>query len=62
MKINTEYNIEQLVYLVTDPEQNQRSITAISVYPGGLVMYTLVCGTEETTHYGFEISTDKKIF
>lgn len=62
MKISTEYNLEQLVYLATDPEQNQRVVTAISIYPNNLVMYTLVCGTEESTHYGFELSTDKKIF
>lgn len=58
MKIETEYSIREKVYLVTDPDQNQRIITAISIRENG-ISYELACGSSSSWHYGFEISTDK---
>lgn len=56
MKITTKYDIQDDVYLVTDNEQLQRIITAITIQPNNLIIYSLVCGTETSEHYEFEIS------
>lgn len=56
MKITTKYNIEDSVYLVTDSEQVERIITAITIYPNNLIMYELMCGVEQSDHYEFELS------
>lgn len=56
MKIHTKYNIEDIVYLVTDTEQLERIITSITIYPNNLIMYSLNCGVETSEHYEFEIT------
>ena len=56
MKITTKYNIEDIVYLVTDSEQQERVIISISIHPNNLIMYSLMCGVEASDHYEFEIS------
>lgn len=61
MKINTKYNIEDTVYLVTDSEQLERTITAITIYPNNLIMYELMCGVEQSEHYEFEITEEPNI-
>jgi len=58
MNIKTKYNPEEIVYLVHDPEQFERMVTEINVTRNGH-RYLLVCGSEESLHYEFEI-TDKK--
>lgn len=60
MVINTKYDIGEKVYLKTDSEQKERVVTQILMTPGTLI-YTLSCGTEETTHYDMEISIEKDI-
>jgi hypothetical protein len=55
MKINTKYNIEDSVYLVTDAEQSERIIISISIHPNNLIMYSLMCGVEASDHYEFEL-------
>lgn len=54
--INFKYQLQQEVYLKTDIEQRKRLVTEIKVQPSGIV-YTLSCGTQNTDHYDFEIST-----
>lgn len=56
MKITTKYDIEDIVYLVTDHDQQERIIVSILVYPNNLIMYSLNCGIETSEHYEFEIS------
>lgn len=54
--INFKYHLGEAVYLVTDIEQRERLVTEIKVQPTG-VLYHLSCGTVDTDHYDFEIST-----
>lgn len=61
MKINTKYNIEDTVYLVTDSEQLERIITSITILPNSLLVYSLICGTETSEHYEFEITEEPNI-
>jgi len=58
MKINTNFSIEDIVYLKTDIEQLPRIVTGIIVRKNSLLYY-LTNGTTETCHYDFEISLEK---
>ena len=59
--INTEYDIGDKVYLITDVDQKVRIITAIKITPNSL-LYSLSCDTTECYHYDIEISREKTIF
>lgn len=59
MLINNEYGIEEIVYLKTDPEQKERIVYNIILFPNNSLMYSLTCGESTTSHYGFEISREK---
>ena len=61
MEINNTYNIGQTVYLITDSEQEERVVVAITVTQKKVLHYTLVCGTEESTHCDYEISDSKRV-
>jgi len=56
-----EFLIEQIVYLKTDKEQKPRLVTGIQLRPNNSVTYGLTEETNETWHYGFEISNDRDI-
>ena len=58
--LDSDHKIEDVVYLKTDIEQKERIVSAVLVRKTHLVYY-LVCGTEESSHYGFEISSNKDI-
>lgn len=58
MKINTKYDIGDIVYLKTDVEQLERIIIGITIVPNSLI-YTLMCGVEMSEHYDFEISDNE---
>jgi uncharacterized protein YebE (UPF0316 family) len=58
MKIETKYNLGDIVFLITDKDQYERIITGIIIRPFG-VTYYLSCGTEETNHYEMEFNTSK---
>lgn len=60
MTITTPYDIGQIVYLITDNEQQDRIITAITVRSGGAI-YELSCGANCSTHYDFEMASEKDI-
>jgi hypothetical protein len=60
MTIANEHDLGDIVYLRTDPDQNILVVTAIAVTPGGL-LYKLAIGTNESWHYGVEISREKDI-
>ena len=60
MVIDNKFNISEIVYLRTDVDQSPRVVCSISVYPTELV-YNLSCGTVQSGHYGFEISTEKNL-
>lgn len=60
MFIENAFNIGDTVYLKTDPEQLERTVTAIRVSPGALLYY-LSCGVSDSGHYGFEIAAQKDV-
>jgi len=58
---NIEYAFGDMVYLITDLDQEQRMVTAIYLRPGGSVSYGLSIGAGESTHYAIEISRERDI-
>lgn len=60
MVIESKYNIGDKVYLETDAEQNIRIVTGLNVRKTS-VSYNLSCGVYESTHYDFEITTEKDV-
>lgn len=53
--IEPEFNIGDIVYLKTDPDQLARIVIGIFVYPGG-IYYTTACGTNTYNAYEVELS------
>lgn len=60
MIFESEYELGQLVYLITDDEQKERMITGVKFNLNGII-YTLQKGTEESFHFEKEISAEKDI-
>lgn len=56
--IDAKYDIEQIVYLKTDPESLPRIVSCYRVYRNDVV-YELCCGATVSCHYEFEISPEK---
>lgn len=59
--VDVEFLPEEIVYLKTDSDQLPRMVTGYFVRASGNVTYYLACGTEETVHHGFEISSERDI-
>lgn len=59
--IEIEHDLEDIVYLKTDPDQLSRMVTAISIKPTGAIMYGLSCGVNDSWHYAFEISEERDV-
>ena len=55
--IENKYDIGEIVYITTDPEQSARMIIEIIVTKGD-VMYRICCGTQMSVHYEFEINSE----
>ena len=51
MKINNKYDLEQRVWLRTDPEQYERMVIAFTFSIGGVISYSVVCGSEGAQEY-----------
>lgn len=58
MTIDNKFEIEDLVFLITDTEQKIRIVTGIQINKNG-ILYRLAEGKEDSWHYDFEIATDK---
>ncbi len=56
MLIDNEFELGQIVYLITDEDNLRRVVTRISVVPGGAVCYELSCAGATSGHYGCEIA------
>jgi hypothetical protein len=56
-----EFMIQQTVYLKTDKEQKPRLVTGIQLRPFNSITYGITEGTNESWHYGFEISDERDI-
>jgi hypothetical protein len=59
MQINNKFELEEVVFLITDTDQLSRIITGFQVTKNSIV-YRLACGTTESWHYDYEIARDKK--
>ena len=59
--VNNKFNINQIVYLKTDMEQFHRIVTGITIRPNDTLVYAISCGSEESTHYEFEISEERDV-
>ena len=57
MLIDTKFKIGDIVYLQTDSDQQKRLITGINIRANSIV-YLVSCGTVESYHYDFEISSE----
>ena len=58
MIIDSKFNFEECVFLITDDEQRLRLVTGIQVTKNTII-YRLAYGVNESWHYDFEISKDK---
>ena len=54
IRLIVQYDMEEEVYLKTDPENLLRIVTGFKINPNNIA-YILTCGTSETYHYDFEI-------
>jgi len=61
MVIDNEFDFGEIVYLKTDKEQCARIVVSISAYKAGELLYKVVCGTLESSHYGFELSREVNV-
>lgn len=61
MVIDNIFEIGDIVFLKTDPDQRQRIVTSILVRDGGTLSYELSCGTDSKWVYGLEISSEKNV-
>lgn len=61
MILNEQFKLGDIVYLKSDPDQLLRVVCGIMVRPGGVNMYYLSCGLDETAHYDLEITADRNI-
>lgn len=52
------FELGQIVFLITDPEQHERIITGILYRPGSIIYY-LGYNDNESYHYEIEIATVK---
>jgi len=60
MNINNLYNIGDILFLKTDPEQLERICHKITITKGD-ILYSLACGSASSDHYDFEISSKKDL-
>ena len=58
MKIETKFNLSEIVYLITDNEQLERIITGITISHNQII-YRLACSIVESWHYEFEFVKEK---
>ena|GEM_PF-882445 len=61
MTIENKFDLGDIVYLRTDPEQYERIITRIEVSPGRLIYCTSLGDNESVQHFDFELSKEKDV-
>jgi hypothetical protein len=59
MVIENKFEINEFIYLKSDPEQRERLIVQIAVGGNGSIRYCVSCGTMETWHYDMEMTKEK---
>ncbi len=60
INIDNKFDIGQIVYLKTDPEQSARIVTAITISQTSL-LYNLSLSSNDSRHYDFEISEEANV-
>lgn len=60
MVIDNKYELGDMVYLKTDPDQRARIVSAFLIRPG-FIEYRLDYGTDFSWHADFVISIEKNI-
>jgi hypothetical protein len=61
MKINTEYNFGDIVFLITDQDQLPRIVTGIFITPLG-VTYGLNYADSQSEHFPLEFTKERQVF
>lgn len=61
MIIDNKYNLGDVVYLATDPDQYARIVTSILIEGNRSILYELSLSQNVSRHYDFEITTDKNV-
>jgi len=61
LHIEIEYKIKDMVYVITDPDQNKGIVTAFLIDENS-VMYRVCVGSNSNYYYAFELTTEKTIF
>lgn len=61
MKVSTEFNHFDIVYLIPDADQFQRMVIEIKILPSNLVVYVCSCNGEFSEHYEEELTKDKGV-
>ena len=56
-----DFDLGEIVYLKTDPDQQPRMVTEVSFWLSGGVGYQLSCGTSISSHYALELSREKLV-
>lgn len=59
--IDNKYTIGDAVYLIHDPDQHMRIITAVKINPGYHVIYELSIAGQVTAHYEIELTSEKTV-
>ena len=60
MLIDNKHEIGDIVFLATDEEQLERFVTGLSIRPNS-ISYMLSCGSNESFHYDFEITSERNV-
>ena len=58
MTIDNKFNLKDVVFLITDPDQHKRLVTGIKVTPDG-ILYYLSLGCNESIHFECEIEYER---
>lgn len=56
-----DFKIGDIVFLTTDPEQLERVVYSYTIYPTHII-YSVAQGLNTSGHFGFELTTEKKVF
>lgn len=59
--IENKHNFGETVYVISDPEQKARVITALAIRPPGYIQYELCVGDVYTWHPEMVLSKEKNI-
>lgn len=57
-----KYGLGEIVFLITDIEQNERMVTQVHFKGNNALVYSLALGMEESDHYEMEISAERDLF